>query len=133
MGSMDRQVGELIERDPAVASLLATWSERAKFRIGVVDLIERWSRLISRIDEQYMLSLDDYFNDVDARAMLDEVLVTISSDDLKGTLQFALAPLDSRFLAATELRVGLAAPSDWSRHVPLRRGPEMSSQLESLG
>jgi hypothetical protein len=114
MGSMNRQVAELIERDSAVGSLLATWSERAKFRIGVADLIERWSRLVSRIDEQYMLSLDDYFNDVDARVMLDDVLMTMSSDELKERLQFALTPLDSRFLAATEIRDGLAASlSQW--------------------
>ena len=123
----------LIERDPAVADLLASWSERARFRIGVAELIERWGRLVSRIDERYGLSLDDYFNDVDARTLLDEVLMAMSSDELKDRLRFALAPLDSGFLAATEIRDGLAAPSEWSRRVPKRPGPEMSSQLQNLG
>jgi hypothetical protein len=94
-------------------------------------LIGQWQRLVDRVAGGYELSLDDYFNDVDARILLEEVL-RASGAELYKELDRALRSLDERFVAATEIADFLPQTDPWSVRIPKKMGHEMRAQLQDL-
>ena len=50
---------------------------------GLVGLVESWERVVRSVEDGYLLSLDDYLNDLDARQLLEEALTAASPADLQ--------------------------------------------------
>lgn len=50
---------------------------------GLPGLVESWEKVVQAIDEGYMLSLDDYLNDLDSRQLLGEALGVASPAEIE--------------------------------------------------
>jgi hypothetical protein len=122
---------ELVKMDGAVQRLLEDWSQGATPPLSLESLLGHWRRLVDRVVGGYELSLDDYFNDVDARIMLEEVL-RASDAELRNELGTSLRSLDERFVTATEIADFLPRTDPWSVRIPKKMGHEMRAQLQDL-
>ncbi|MEP7342676.1 MAG: hypothetical protein ABI977_33415 [Acidobacteriota bacterium] len=50
---------------------------------GLAGLVESWERVVQSVDDGYLLSLDDYLNDLDTRQLLDGALAVAAPTDLQ--------------------------------------------------
>ncbi|MGH9802475.1 MAG: hypothetical protein ACRD82_19080, partial [Blastocatellia bacterium] len=41
---------------------------------GLVGLVESWEKIVKSVEDVYLLTLDDYLNDLDARQLLEDAL-----------------------------------------------------------
>ncbi len=79
--------------------------------------IESWRELVAEIEAGYPFTIDDYWNDVDTRTIVEQALEVLSPNG-RSTLARVLAPLDERFLRATRL---IAEP--WRTEGEVRNWP----------
>lgn len=84
----------------AVAPLEARLSERARFSITLDGLLSDWEAFVKQVEEGYPSGVDEYTNDLSARDLLEEILLSISGPP-KRRLARLIRPLDDRFKAAT--------------------------------
>jgi len=98
--------------------------------VTVDDLLMRWSVLIGEVERGYKLTAYDYTNDLSARDRL-EKLSTLLSPELRGKLMNVLAPLDERFVSATETTTHPLSdhPHMWWRRIPRKRDPEFDETM----
>jgi hypothetical protein len=64
-------------------------------------LLERWRQVVQQIEEGYQGPFEEYFNDLDARIILEHDIVASAPRDLQRKIGEALRPFDARFFAAT--------------------------------
>lgn len=50
---------------------------------GLMGLVEAWEKVVQSVDDGYLLSLDDYLNDLDTRQLLADSLAVASIADLQ--------------------------------------------------
>ena len=50
---------------------------------GLPGLVEAWEKVVQSVEAGYVLSLDEYLNDLDARQLLDSALAVASPADLQ--------------------------------------------------
>jgi hypothetical protein len=105
-------------------------------QVTVERLLQDWEQLAGEVGN-YVLTIDDYTNDLTARDGLDQVLQW-ASDALGSVLKDRIAPADERFMAATRHDNGQAVgryfrierhPGWWWRRRPTT-GP-LSAYLDS--
>ena len=124
-------IDALVKTERRVLQMLNEWSEAAHKPVTLQGLLNQWSRVVDRTESGYDLSLDDYLNDLDSRVLLDHLLA--ESGPAFGTLlRDQLAPLDTRFIVASEPSVLLRTTNNWRSRVPLKMGHEMRAQLQDL-
>jgi hypothetical protein len=92
---------------------------------GRTGLVKGWKRFVEEVERGYSLTLDDYRNDLDGRAIL----------RLAGAEDEVVEALDARLknqLIATDVRVWESAPGDpfWDFGYPRHAGKDL---LEDLG
>lgn len=97
-------------------------------RAGREGLIRQWRQFVERVEKGYSFGLEDYRNDLDARAIL----------ALAGAEEQELAALDERlreFLISCEKRVWESAPGNpfWDFGYPRNAGPDLLEDLRSEG
>jgi hypothetical protein len=63
-------------------------------------LLDRWTRILTAVEEGYRFSFDEYLNDMDARRIIDE-LTTHAIDEEWAAVDAVLPALDDRLRAAT--------------------------------
>lgn len=67
---------------------------------GTWYLLDRWTKIVVEVEAGYRGLFDEYLNDMDARAIIDE-LATYASDDEWAEIEAMLPSLDDRFQAAS--------------------------------
>jgi hypothetical protein len=97
-------------------------------RDGREGLLRRWQEFVEQVEAGYRFGLEDYRNDLDARAIL----------RLAGAEGAAVLALDERFkrlLIATDRRVWESAPGDpfWDFGYPSNTGAELQDGLREEG
>lgn len=68
------------------------------------EFVERWAEIVSQIESGYVLSYDDYLNDIDLRRIIDERRRLVSdavASDVMEQLSRSLVDSDDRFRNAT--------------------------------
>jgi hypothetical protein len=95
-------------------------------REGRPGLIRQWRIFVEQVERGYPLGLEDYRNDLDARAIL--ALAGAEDDDI--------VALDERFkqlLTASDKRVWESAPGEpfWDFGYPRNAGPELLEDLRA--
>jgi hypothetical protein len=93
-------------------------------REGRAGLVRAWRDFVAEVERGYRLGIEDYRNDLDARAIL--FLAGAEDDEVHA--------LDERFkklLIATDKRVWESAPGDpfWDFGYPRNAGPELIDDL----
>jgi hypothetical protein len=126
--------------DPSFAgylrSALQKSSERAGYPISLENLLERWKRFVSEVEQGYGDSIYEYANDLAVRNLLKNI-ETDAPANLRASLAAYLAPLDRRFFDATRpvrrTIPGLAQQSDapWSVRIPKKADGELLDDLRS--
>lgn len=93
-------------------------------------LLTRWRTLVSEAERGYRLTAYDYANDLAARDRLEQ-LGGLLSPALRAKVMSAVAPLDERFLSATEEapRPLSAQPHAWWRRIPRKRDAEFDETM----
>jgi hypothetical protein len=81
------------------------YCEQRGFSAGVREggfdyLLDRWTKIVARVETGYRGLFHEYLNDADARKIIDE-LATYASEDEWGRVEAVLPSLDARFHAAT--------------------------------
>lgn len=69
------------------------------------DLVERWAQVASQVENGYVLSFDDYLNDMDLRRIVDEHLRAFTDSDsivIPESTRDMLASADTQFREATD-------------------------------
>lgn len=94
------------------------------------DLFTRWRTLVNEIERGYKLTAYDYTNDLSARDRIEDVGMLLPSD-LRAKVMSAIAPLDERFIAATEEAPHPLSnrPHMWWRRIPRARDPEFDETM----
>jgi hypothetical protein len=95
-------------------------------REGRAGLVRQWREFVEQAEKGYSLGLEDYRNDLDARAILH--LASAEDDEVLA--------LDARFkklLTATDKRVWESAPGNpfWDFGHPTNAGPDLLEDLRS--
>jgi hypothetical protein len=101
-------------------------------RDGRAGLLRQWREFVGQVEKGYSLGLEDYRNDLDARAILELARVGIDEADAA-----ELQSLDDRLkkmLVATNVRVWESAPSPfWDFGYPRNAGPDLVEDLREEG
>jgi hypothetical protein len=100
-------------------------------------LLGQWAEFVRAVERGYDDSIYEYTNDLSVRDQL-EKLISASSSTLAAKLTDEFAPIDERFVNATEpaRRPLSAAHGDlpnWWRRVPKRREGELAEDLKAMG
>ena len=93
---------------------------------GRVGLIRKWREFVEQVERGYPLGLEDYRNDLDVRAILEQA----------GVVDERVKALDERLktlLTACDKRVWESAPGDpfWDFGHPKNAGPELLNDLRA--
>jgi hypothetical protein len=101
-------------------------------RDGRAGLLRQWREFVGQVEKGYSLGLEDYRNDLDARAILELARVGIDEADAA-----EIQSLDDRLknmLVATNVRVWESAPSPfWDFGYPRNAGPDLVEDLRAEG
>lgn len=100
-------------------------------------VLGQWAEFVRAVERGYDDSIYEYTNDLSVRDQL-EKLISASSSTLAAKLAAEFAPIDERFVNATEpaKRPLSAAHGDlpaWWRRVPKRRVGELAEDLKTMG
>ncbi|MGH9557992.1 MAG: hypothetical protein ACRD30_02045 [Bryobacteraceae bacterium] len=95
-------------------------------REGREGLLRRWHEFVAEAERGYSLGLEDYRNDLDARAII----------ELAGTEDDSVRALDERFkktLTSRGIRVWESAPGNpfWDFGYPRNAGPDLIDDLRA--
>ncbi|HZQ36326.1 MAG TPA: hypothetical protein VFD32_10355 [Dehalococcoidia bacterium] len=100
--------------------------------------MERRRELVARIETGYRFIIEDYWNDVDTRTLLGELMDVLSPDG-RASLARMLAPTDERFLRATRMIAepwrseGEARSWPWTWYrIPLLLVDELRNDVERM-
>ena len=113
-------------------------SRAAGYEVSLVGLISRWETVVKQVEAGYRDSIYEYVNDLSVRDTLRKLEVE-SPRSLAAPLTDHLAPLDLRFLEATETAaapipgVALEASSPWSSRIPRKAEGELLDDLRVAG
>ena len=93
---------------------------------GRAGLIRKWREFVEQVEQGYPLGLEDYRNDLDVRAILEQA----------GVVDEQVKALDERLktlLTACDKRVWESAPGDpfWDFGHPKNAGPELLNDLRA--
>ena len=93
---------------------------------GRAGLIRKWREFVEQVERGYPLGLEDYRNDLDVRAILEQA----------GVVDEQVKALDERLktlLTACDKRVWESAPGDpfWDFGHPKNAGPELLNDLRA--
>jgi hypothetical protein len=117
---------EASELQNAIAKVLPASGGAVSFS----DLLMRWQALVTEVERGYQLTAYDYTNDLSARDRLEEVGALLSPE-LRAKVMSTVAPLDQRFLSATE-ETGRPLSNRtqfWWRRIPRKRDPEFDETM----
>lgn len=124
--------------DTFLKPIMQRFSARAKYTVTLNDLVTDWEDFVSMVEEGYPLTVYDYYNDMDARDMLREVIITVPYS-LGSKIADFLKPIDERFYQATKgveralITTGDIKDYPWWYRVPLRMGDELKKDLQADG
>ena len=109
---------------------LATVPSRSGTAVSLNGLLTRWQALIGEAERGYQLTAYDYSNDLSVRDRLEDVGALLSPE-LRAKVMQAVAPLDERFLNATEEapRPLSDRPHVWWRRIPRKRDAEFDETM----
>ena len=113
------------------APLEQRWTDRAKFPITVQRLLEGWARFTVSVESGVADGsvIEDYWNDLDTRLLLQEALDSLPSDT-SHRLEEAIRPLDSRFRDATlEEQPARWRGGWWASRIPKNPTPAFAREL----
>lgn len=101
------------------------------------DFLAQWAGFVAAVERGYDDSIYEYANDLSVRDRLQD-LAGAAPSTLRTKLESALAPVDARFVDATEDAARPLSESRgdlrmWWRRVPKRRTGELAQDLEALG
>jgi hypothetical protein len=118
-------------------SLLALQRGTSATPPSLNELLGQWTAFVRAVERGYDDSIYEYTNDLAVRDLLEDLLLE-SSSSLRIKLEAAIAPIDKRFVSATEpaatpLRTTKGELATWWVRVPSRRIGELADDLESMG
>ena len=132
---MRQQIQLTPEENVKLNQILAFQSARAKFLIKLPYLLKKWDCFVTRIEEGYRLTIDDYTNDLSIRDLLQEILEVIPNNT---ELKKWIGELDGRFIGGTKkvefpLLPLMNRPKVgwWWFRIPLHPGDELKKDLEN--
>jgi hypothetical protein len=101
-------------------------------RDGRAGLLRQWREFVGQVEKGYSLGLEDYRNDLDARAILE--LARVGIDDASAAEIQSLDDRLKKMLVATSIRVWESAPSPfWDFGYPRNAGPDLAEDLRAEG
>lgn len=71
---MKTQIQLTFDESLALESILILHTERAKHAITLPYLMDKWSQFVTKVEEGYRLTIDDYTNSLSIRNLLQEIL-----------------------------------------------------------
>ena len=118
----------------ALNDQLAELGKRAGRRLTLEGLIESWEGLVERVETGYADSIYDYLNDLDVRALLQEI-VERGPAELRKAMKVVVVPLDGRFRKATRRPKTPLRPGSrgWWLRIPIEPADELRADLVSRG
>jgi len=124
------------EEDMLLKSILASLSSRARYEITLADLLTKWDRFVTALEQVYDDSIYEFTNDLSVRDLLEEIMVH-SPKGLRAKLSKEVKDVDDRFLAVTKPSnrsiLKSEQPQWWWFRIPIESGSELESDLRAEG
>ena len=82
----------------SIKDILVDYSNKAKYQLSLEMFMEQWKNLVDDLRTEYLLSIDDYINDLDTREILQDIMNSCS--DNKDFIEWVVE-IDNHFLNLT--------------------------------
>ncbi len=130
------------EKDPVREYLQETGCGDHLIRRGLAGLVENWEGIVETVKDGYLLGLDDYLNDLDARQLLEEALA-VATDEQREEYDQRIRQADramkslvtstSRCLWSDEVaeEEGWSAEANWWYYSrPVKANEDLQSEID---